>query len=57
VFEHLDDQGAIRCAVADILILTSSGQCQPERVKAIRKLLEQAVETLHVEEIVERQER
>jgi hypothetical protein len=57
VFEHLDDLGAIRCAVADILVLASSGQCQADRVKAVRKLLEQAVEALHCEEIVERQER
>lgn len=57
MFEHFDDIGAIRCAVADILIITSSGQCPPEQVKAVRKLLERAVEALHNETIVETEKR
>jgi hypothetical protein len=55
VFDHFDDHGAVRCAVADILIKMPSASA--EQVKAARKLLEQAVEALHSEEITEGQKR
>lgn len=53
MFEHYDDHGAIRCAVADILIAISDGKCSEERTKEIRGLLEKAVDVANrnVEEI------
>jgi hypothetical protein len=53
VFYQFDDHGAIRCAVADILIAISYGKCSDERTKEIRTILEKAVDVVHrnIEEI------
>lgn len=47
MFEQFDDMGAIRCAVADILIAISSGRCSEEVVKEVRVMLEMAVGRAH----------
>lgn len=47
MFDHFDDQGAIRCAVADILIAVSSKNCPEDVKKEIRSLLEKAVDVAH----------
>lgn len=47
MFDQFDDYGAIRCAVADILIAISDGKCSDERTKEIRTLLEKAVDVVH----------
>lgn len=53
MFYQFDDHGAIRCAVADILIAISYGKCSDERTKEIRTILEKAVDVVHrnIEEI------
>jgi hypothetical protein len=53
VFDHFDDQGAIRCAVADILIIVSKKNCPDEIKKEIRALLEKAVDVAHKNSIEE----
>lgn len=47
MFEQFDDLGAVRCAVADILIAISGGKCSEEQVQRMRALLEKAVEVVH----------
>jgi hypothetical protein len=53
VFDHFDDQGAIRCAVADILIIVSKKNCPDEIKKEIRALLEKAVDVAHRNQVEE----
>jgi hypothetical protein len=53
VFDLFDDQGAIRCAVADILIIVSKKNCPDEIKKEIRVLLEKAVDMAHKNSIEE----
>lgn len=40
--EHSDDEVAVRCAVADILVALSNGRCPEDRMQAVRRLLEKA---------------
>lgn len=47
MFEQFDDLGAVRCAVADILIAISGGQCSEGSIKEVRELLEKAVDVVH----------
>lgn len=53
MFDHFDDQGAIRCAVADILIAVSNKSCPEDVKKEIRALLERAVDAAHKNSIEE----
>lgn len=53
MFEQFDDLGAVRCAVADILIAISGGQCSEDSVKEVRALLEKAVGVIHKEKVEE----
>lgn len=45
--EHFDDQWAIRCAVANVLIAISDKHCSDDVKKEIRILLEKAVDAAH----------
>lgn len=47
MFDQFDDHGAIRCAVADILIAMSDGKCSDKRTREIRTLLEKAVDVVN----------
>lgn len=53
MFDQFDDQGAIRCAVADLLIIVSKKNCPDEVKKEIRALLEKAVDVAHKNQVEE----
>lgn len=55
MFDLFDDQGAIRCAVADILIAVSNKNCPEDVKKEIRILLEKAVDAAHKNSVKEMQ--
>lgn len=42
VLERSEDEAAVRCAVADILVALSHGRCPEERMADVKRLVERA---------------